>query len=209
MNEKKKVHAFIDGFNLYHAVKDLNKPHFKWIDLWKLCNCFVPPRTHELKNVFYFSAIATWLKDAAKRHKLYISALETKNVTPVLGKFKTRTNNCKRCGHSWDYHEEKQTDANLIASLTAQAVQDRFDSALLITQDTDFAMVVGALNHSLKKPITIVLPPRSMKVQSLLNAANGKAKITENHLERCQLEEIVKDDNGRIVAERPNEWRKL
>jgi hypothetical protein len=27
------VIAYIDGFNLYHAIDDLEKPHLKWLDL--------------------------------------------------------------------------------------------------------------------------------------------------------------------------------
>ena len=28
-----RVACYVDGFNLYHAINDLNKPHLKWLDI--------------------------------------------------------------------------------------------------------------------------------------------------------------------------------
>ena len=32
----KRVACYVDGFNLYHAIDDLRKPHLKWVNLWAL-----------------------------------------------------------------------------------------------------------------------------------------------------------------------------
>ena len=37
-----RVTAFVDGFNLYHAIHDTGKDHFKWVDLWQVCSTFCP-----------------------------------------------------------------------------------------------------------------------------------------------------------------------
>lgn len=29
--------AYVDGFNLYHAIDDLRRPELKWLDLQGLC----------------------------------------------------------------------------------------------------------------------------------------------------------------------------
>ena len=70
-----RVAAFIDGFNLYHAVDDLGKQHHKWLDLRKVILCFLDPSRHALQGVYYFSAHATWLPDAHKRHEAYVTIL--------------------------------------------------------------------------------------------------------------------------------------
>jgi hypothetical protein len=31
-----RVACYIDGFNLYHAIDDLDKPHLKWLDVCAL-----------------------------------------------------------------------------------------------------------------------------------------------------------------------------
>ena len=78
--------AFIDGFNLYHAIHDLRQDHLKWVDLRKLCREFAPSPEHELEDVFYFSAFATWRPDAYRRHREYVKALEASGVTPIMGR---------------------------------------------------------------------------------------------------------------------------
>jgi len=32
----RNVIAYIDGFNLYHAIDELAQPHLKWLNLWAL-----------------------------------------------------------------------------------------------------------------------------------------------------------------------------
>lgn len=50
-----RVAAFIDGFNLYHAIVELQKPHLKWVNLWTLTETFIKRRSQRLDKVYYFS----------------------------------------------------------------------------------------------------------------------------------------------------------
>ena len=54
-----RVSAFIDGFNLYHAVDATGMHHLKWLDLRALCEKFAPRPDYDLRTVYYFSAYAT------------------------------------------------------------------------------------------------------------------------------------------------------
>ena len=55
-----RVACYVDGFNLYHAIHDLQKPHLKWVNLWALAQSIC--RSGEtLTKVAYFSAYATWI----------------------------------------------------------------------------------------------------------------------------------------------------
>lgn len=71
LNNKKRVMAFVDGFNLYHAIDNLDidpktkrllrqKQHLKWLDIRSLASAFVPPSREEVIAVHYFSTFATW-----------------------------------------------------------------------------------------------------------------------------------------------------
>lgn len=31
--ESERIVCFVDGFNMYHALKQLQQPHLKWLDL--------------------------------------------------------------------------------------------------------------------------------------------------------------------------------
>ncbi|MCE3237658.1 MAG: hypothetical protein K0R24_639 [Gammaproteobacteria bacterium] len=41
MNNKKKVAVYVDGFNLYHGLVNLSKPHLKWLNLKSLAEKFI------------------------------------------------------------------------------------------------------------------------------------------------------------------------
>lgn len=207
MNYEKKVEVYIDGYSLYHAIDELDKSHLKWIDLWKLSACFVPSRTHTLSSVYYFSAIAEWRRSSATRHRIYINALEAKKVQITLGKFHEREVLCHRCGNSWKSHKEKRTDVNIAAALMAGALRNRYDEAFLITQDTDFSTVVDAIVTSGQKSIKLILPPRATHTQSLVNAASSRVTITENHLEQCQLDNVITDPKTGLLIKRPQQWK--
>lgn len=54
----RRVVAFIDGYNLYHAIHALKQNHLKWIDLRALCEVFAPRPQFEICGIFYFTAPA-------------------------------------------------------------------------------------------------------------------------------------------------------
>ena len=66
-----RIIAYIDGFNLYHAIDDIGKPdprkpnatakrrpHLKWLNLWSLCES-IAGDNETVIEVNYFSAYAT------------------------------------------------------------------------------------------------------------------------------------------------------
>jgi hypothetical protein len=85
---KKRIIVFIDGFNLYHAIDTLHQDHLKWLDLRSLSEAFSKKSSEQIETVYYFTALATWLPDCMQRHKAYIKALESRNVTTVFGHLK-------------------------------------------------------------------------------------------------------------------------
>lgn len=85
-----RVIFYIDGFNLYHALVGLGKPHLKWVNLRKLCQHFVSDPRHYIEDIYYFSAYANRGYKVRERHEAYIQALESVRVKFILGKFKKK-----------------------------------------------------------------------------------------------------------------------
>ena len=84
-----RVACYVDGFNLYHAVNDLNRPHLKWLDIRALAQSICRPR--DLAKTAYFSAYATWLPDKYARHREYVAALKETGVSATWrGSLKSR-----------------------------------------------------------------------------------------------------------------------
>jgi hypothetical protein len=104
----RRVIAYVDGFNLYHAIDDLNKPHLKWVDLWQLA-AGICGKGETLTQVYYFTAIPTWRPaDVIGRYREYIKALTHVGVSCAIGHFKQKHRECRSCGATWIGHEEKE-----------------------------------------------------------------------------------------------------
>ena len=201
-----KVVAFIDGFNLYHAIDDLKRPHLKWVNLWDLVEALVRPQSQVLEEVYYFSAYATWLPGPMIRHRAYVRALRSVGVNVVLGKFKPKDRRCPKCDHAWKSHEEKETDVNIALAMLMQGVLGAYDHAFLISQDSDLAPAIRLVTRELEKPVTVVTPPHRKHSTELIGAATAKAKITLPQIERSLFPQQVHDAGGNVVATRPTDY---
>lgn len=63
-----RVTFLIDGFNLYHSIRDLGryeKLHVKWLNIYSLCSSFLYliGKDANLAEIYYFSAFADHLND--------------------------------------------------------------------------------------------------------------------------------------------------
>jgi len=198
----------VDGFNLYHAIADLGLNHLKWVDLWKLMEHFQDPTHHEIVSVHYFSAYATWLPDAHKRHRAYVAALKAVGVTSVMARFKQKERHCARCKSRWIAHEEKESDVNIALRIISGAYQNRYDRAHIVTGDSDLVPAVKDLKSDFpQKQIRVILPPKRI-CHDLAHTAGKKSvnTILPLHLERSLLPQKVFDSNGRLAATRPPEY---
>ncbi len=193
-----RVAAFVDSFNLYHALRDLGRDHLKWLNLRMLCEHFARRPALSLVDVFYFSAYATWRPSSYRRHREYVRALQANGVKAVMGRFKGRD------------HEEKETDVNIALHLLLGGLRGRFDRALLVSGDSDLAPAVRLLRAEAPGvDVRILTPPDRLHSMELVNAAGGLKcgrRIDPIHVERSLLPREVRDRTGRLVASRPPEY---
>lgn len=205
-----RVSIFIDGFNLYHAIDDLNQPHFKWLDLKKLSQHFAPAPDFNITNIYYFTAYATWRPETYHRHRIYVKALESKGVIPVFGKFKAKTKQCFNCRSKWKDHEEKQTDVNIALYMFLEGYKDSYDQLILVSADSDLAPAIRLIRGGLpKKRIRPIIPIGRRYSWDLVDAVGGKKYVRRMklyHLERSLLEKEIRDEKGNVIALRPEKY---
>lgn len=86
----KKVNVYIDGFNLYYALKKkIDDPKSGRTSELKRCNYrklfedFLA-EGETLNKVYYFTAYRVGNKASAKKHKTFVEALTKNNVMPIL-----------------------------------------------------------------------------------------------------------------------------
>ncbi|MCJ2099187.1 NYN domain-containing protein [Methylobacterium sp. E-046] len=210
MAVRRRVECFVDGFNLYHAVDNLKRPHLKWLDLRKLTSFFMDPHVHELKSIFYFSAIATWLPQQSARHRQYVEALKSCGTTPVMGQFKAKDKRCNSCGARWVAHEEKETDVNIALWLINRAYKNEYDEAFIVSRDSDLTPAVKmVLEEFPNKQIKIISPPKAGHSKEMGKLVGDKklASIKDIHLERSLFPaQVVDPDTKLIIAHRPSQY---
>lgn len=209
-----RVAVYIDGFNLYHALCGLKANHLKWVNLWRLSQLLIRPKTQRLVKVCYFSAYADHLKGTEKeesihRHKAYVAALDAKGVIFVPGNFARRSwdyRGGRRYKATWRRHEEKQTDVAIGVHVLRDAFKNEFDIALIISSDTDMLPVfkMMAAEFPSKPAITVAAPDRSHH-QSLIDEAAGHSRIKRSQIEKSLFGSRVMM-GGELVARRPRAY---
>ncbi|HEY0638505.1 MAG TPA: NYN domain-containing protein [Pseudonocardiaceae bacterium] len=201
-----RVAVFIDGFNLYHGMKAAHGRKYLWLDLQGFGLRLLRP-AQELSSVTYFTARVRNDPDGETRQSTYLDALATHCplVTTVAGRFQEKIRRCGVCGHQHAAYEEKETDVNIAVTLMAAAASDSFDTALLVSADSDLVpAVTEVLRAWPDKRVVGVFPPRR-RSDHLKRVASGWLVVPESVLRRSQLPEVVVTAAG-LKFRRPEHW---
>jgi len=201
----KLINCFVDGFNVYHALNaDKKYWKYKWLNYRKLAQCFIP-KSSVLNKVYYFTALTTWNQDKLKKHKLFIKALRNEGVEIVYGKFKKRDKYCPNCNTYFKTREEKKTDVNIAIKLFQDAMNDEFDTAIIISGDSDLIPSIEAIKSSFpSKEIGIVIPI-NRPADYLKNIADFHMKMKEKHLISSQFSYEITLKDGQVIK-KPDTW---
>lgn len=141
-----RVRAYIDGFNLYYGLKARFERKYLWVDLQALVEGLLLT-DQQLDQVTYFTTRVLNDLPAEQRQSNYLDALDAhcRALRIVTGRFRRRERRCPYCGWTWSTYEEKETDVNIATALVADGLEDRYDTALLVSGDTDLAGAAGAV----------------------------------------------------------------
>jgi uncharacterized LabA/DUF88 family protein len=201
-----RVITYIDGFNLYYGMKQGGLNRFYWLDLRVLALHLLQPPQQKLAGVKYFTARVSNPLDKRKRQSDYLEALETHSgIVPFLGNFHSNDVECFACGHRWPKFEEKMTDVNVATEMLTDAFQGLYDTALLISGDSDLVPPIRAIRKLFPELRVVVAFPPNRYSKNLANTAHGHLFIDEPTLGRSQLpHEVVKP--GGFVLKRPPSW---
>lgn len=203
-NDMERVVAFVDGFNLYHSLEE-NPAYrkYKWLNIRSLVETYVPPK--DLREVYYFTALTTWRLEKLERHKTLIKVLESTGVQVVYGEFRKRDRTCPNCRRMYSSHEEKQTDVNIAIHLFRLAIQDRYDTALIVSGDSDLIPSIKAVKSTFPSKRIGVLIPISRRAEELKQHCDFHIKIREKNLVPCMFPNpVILSDGARVP--KPSTW---
>lgn len=199
---------YVDGFNLFHALKDLGEPHLKWLDLVALGRLIIPQRSEELVSVVYCSAYYPGDSQKRWRHDMYLNSLRIRGVRPAMGHYVTNPMDCRSCGAAWDAPTEKEGDINVAIHLINDAWRGLYDHAYLLSADSDQAATTRLFKTQFPHlKITAVSPPNRNFSYDVTRHCTGKIALDKTHIERCLLPSVVMaKDGSNNHGRRPREY---
>jgi uncharacterized LabA/DUF88 family protein len=182
-----RVAAYIDGFNLYFGIREKGRRHL-WLDLERLVHSLLKPH-QKLVAVRYFTARVRNDPPAEHRQQTYLNALTAHSSMLDIrqGRFQQKSKTCHSCGSSWFEYEEKETDVSLSVSLLEDGINRLYDTALIVSADSDMSPAIRALRRLLPGVrVVAALPPnrRSFGLQTVCDATIpiGMAKVRQSQL---------------------------
>lgn len=201
-----RVAAFIDGFNLYYGLKDRHGRKDLWLDLEALITSLLRP-DQILAYVTYFTARVMNAPESEARQSRYLDALNAHSRTLTIrpGRFQEIRRTRSACRTSRIAYEEKETDVNIAIALVADAVQDRFDTALLVSGDSDLCPAVREMKRRCPTKRVIAAFPPKRQSRHLERDADGHFFIPINKIRQAQLPAEVITAGG-ISIKRPTYW---
>jgi len=201
-----RVAVYVDGFNLYYGLKGRYGRRYLWLDLQALATSLLRP-AQMLQSVTYFTARVRDDPDALRRQSDYLDALSSHCplVRIVNGRFQEKDRRCRPCGHRWTVFEEKETDVNIAIALVEDAVQDRYDTAILVSGDSDLIPAIKATKRLVaSKRIVVAFPPNRQSAE-MKRVADGFTHVGIDKVRNAQLPEQVINRTG-IALSRPKHW---
>lgn len=199
-----RVGAYVDGFNLYHAIDGLGDPLLKWTDVRSLAASYV--RDGEtLERVAFYTAYNTWDAGKRSRHLGYVNALRASGVDVVLSQFAKIRKSCAATGRTCDFREEKRTDVAIATDMLSDCYERGIRRILLFTADSD---QIPAVEHIKARfadaSIFMVAPPKRLaNARDLSAACHGRTELTAGRIRKHALPHEVRDLRGRLVASCP------
>lgn len=203
-----RVVAYVDGFNLYFGLKSKGWRKYYWLDLPALATSLLKPGQILLGTLYFTSRIRLTANNSQDllRQNTYIDALTCGGTRVHEGHFLDKPRQCRQCGANWLDYEEKMTDVNIAVRMLSDAFDDVFDTALLVSGDSDLTTPIQQIRSRFPlKRIVVVFPPDRHSKQ-LQKVATGYWSLSEATLRTTQLPDPVTTATG-YNLNRPSTWK--
>ena len=203
-----RVIAYIDGFNLYYGLKDSGWKRYYWLNIKMLAESLLKPGQRLETTKYFTSRVSSCIQnpDKGRRQGVYLEALATLSPFSIFyGHYLQKPLRCRNCGACWNVHEEKMTDVNIAVELMTDAFQDRFDTALLISGDSDLAGPITAVSRLFPTKRVVVAFPPNRNSAHLRTIAHAYFTIGRKKIADSQFPDRLTKPDGHVL-QRPINW---
>jgi uncharacterized LabA/DUF88 family protein len=172
-----RVCVFVDGSNLYFALKRNNK--MTRVDYYRFSLAMAGDK-RKLVRTYYYNAVfdATHFSEKAKSQQSFFDSLDrTPYLELRLGRIIQN-----REGHRM----EKGVDVRMAADMVYYAARDFYDTAIVVTEDQDFSPAMGLVKE-LGKHVELAVFPDAQSREMI--------RVADKIL---NLEEVVNSHSAQI-----------
>ncbi len=204
-----KINVYIDGFNLYYGA--IRNTPYKWLDLLKMSQLLFPNDT--INKIKYFSArVSARASDPDQpiRQSTYWRALQTiPNLSIVEGSFLVKpvrmplANTSPQAFAQVIKTEEKGSDVNLAVHLLNDGYKNDYESAVMVTNDSDLLEPMRIVKQELNLPVGLVNPHKNSSFVLRQHATFIK-QLRRGVLQASQFPGSLTDANG--TFHKPATW---
>jgi uncharacterized LabA/DUF88 family protein len=228
--------VYVDGFNLYY-IRLKGQRYFRWLNLKALADDILKP-PHVVTVVNYYTASVSHKEDpgAPGRQRSYLNALGTvPEINIHFGNFLysekwaalIQPPQTRPSDHAWPppwpdlvwigKTEEKGSDVNLASHLVRDALTNRFDSAVVLSNDTDLVEPIRIAVKEAGKSVILLSPlhpnPKPNPItgrepspaKSLRDVSSSVLHIHNGHLRRAQFSDRI-PRAGKSDIVKPPSW---
>lgn len=186
-----RVVAYIDGFNLYFGLRESRWKQYYWLNLQAMVERLLKS-DQTLAFTHYFTAVVRYPEAKRRRQAAYLEALGTLSDCEIhYGQYLAERVVCRTCGASYETYHEKMTDVNIAVQLMVDAYQDRFDTAMLVTADSDLVGPVRAVRSLFPAKRVLMAFPPARSSNALMAAASAYIHIGRDKLAKSVFPDEV------------------
>lgn len=208
---KKRVFAYYDGSNFYHFLKNnyrLTNIHFHLIT-----NQLINPEKEGLVKIKYFNSPVNQQENPkaySSQQKFFQKLKQTPLLELSLGRLVSRPLNkinvdcpsgcghqkadsvkCPQCNNEININKcykslEKGVDVKIATEMLLDALDDKYDVALLFSGDADFCPAIKHIVNKLKKEVIFCHFPYP-KTNELRQTCSSSRMITEEMVKKSKI----------------------
>jgi uncharacterized LabA/DUF88 family protein len=210
------TNVYIDGFNLYYGC--LKGTPYKWLDLAAFCQASFPPPRNQINRIRYFTAHVNARSNNPQqriRQQTYLRALRTMpHLTIHLGSYLEKPTRMPLYPPPTTgpktvqvmKSEEKGSDVNIATYLLVDAFDNEYETAVVVTNDSDLAEPIRLVRQKFKKKVLVLHPCRPGRKPSfeLHKVATKSLLVDTSLLAASHLPGTLTDAHGTI--HKPTTW---
>lgn len=210
-----RIACLVDGFNLYHSVRETVEEgeaacNIKWLDLRGLLNSKLDVFEQTgvvLGPLYYCTALPKYKTDGTvDRHAQYIKVLQSQGFEIVYGQFRDKTVKCgASCREEYTAHVEKQTDVNIAVKLMEVYKTGDCEGCLIMTGDGDLISAVRTAQLLYPEKLTGVIFPYKRWHRDLSQRVKYRVRLEcVDYLNNVLPDPLVLP-SGKILK-KPSKW---